>query len=88
MLLYISKPLFVQTIGFWAVRAMHHMEHFCCATSRILKERFGKDCHISRTEAEHLAEMVNLQPEQVLGWFKRQRRRGTVAYKQLNETLV
>ena len=41
-------------------------------------ERFGKDSFINRTEAESLAEMFNVQPEQVLGWFRRQRKKGSL----------
>ena len=41
-------------------------------------ERFGKDSFINRTEAESLAETLNVQPERVFGWFRRQRRKGSL----------
>ena len=65
------------------------MEEFYHAKLRILQERFGKDSHISRTEAEHLAATLNVQPGKVLRWFRRKRyNKGTcVAYRLLKETL-
>ena len=45
---------------------------------RILKEKFGKDSFISRTEAEFLAGKFNVQPERVLLWFCRQRQKGNL----------
>ena len=64
------------------------MKQFYRAKLRILQERFGKDSYISRTEAEQLAKTLNLQPEQVLGWFRCQRKTGKVAYMLLKVTLV
>ena len=64
------------------------MKQFYRAKLRVLQERFGKDSCISRTEAEQLAKTLNLQPEQVLGWFRRQRKAGKVAYRLLKGTLV
>ena len=66
------------------------MEQFYHANLRILQERFGKDSHISQTQAEHLAEKLNVQPRKILCWFRRQRyNKGTcVAYRLLKETLV
>ena len=69
---------------------MHCMEQFDRANLRILQERFGKDSYITRTEAEHLAKTLNVQPGKVLRWFTRKRyKKGTcVAYRLLKETLV
>ena len=39
-------------------------------------ERFGKNSFINRTEADSLAEMLNVQPERIFGWFRRQRHKG------------
>ena len=69
---------------------MRGKERFYHANLRILQERFGKDPHISQTEAEHLAKRLHVQPGKVLLWFRRQRyNKGTnVAYRLLKDTLV
>ena len=88
MLLCISNHFSFTQSGFREVGAMHRMKQFYRAKVRILQERFGKDSYISRTEAKQLAETLNLQPEQVLGWFGRQRGTGRVVYRMLKKTLV
>ena len=89
MLLYIPKPLFFEVISDQTVELKYHTQVFYGDNLRILRGKFGKDNYISRTEAEMLAKMLNVQPEQVVSWFHRQRKKGTrVAYKLFKERLV
>ena len=67
----------IQTIGYQPDRGTNYAEPFHGANLKILMERFGKDSFINRTEAESLAKLFNVQPERVLGWFRRQRKKGS-----------
>ena len=53
-----------------------------------MTERFGKDPHINRTGAESLAEMLNVQPEQVLSWFRYRRRKGSLQTVQTETKVI
>ena len=75
-LFYISKPLFIQTIGFHTVGASRCRKFYSDADLRILWERFAKNSWINRTEAAYLGQMLNIHAEQVFRWFHRQRRKG------------
>ena len=74
---YIPKTLnLFQTIGYLPFG--DYEKPFHGADVRLLMERFEKDSFINRTEAESLAEMLSVQPERVLRWFYRHRRKGSL----------
>ena len=78
MWLYFPKTFLIEGIGFQTVGTKYGHEIFSDNDLRLLKEKFGKDNFINRTETENLAEKLNVQPSQVKQWFKHQRRKGTV----------
>ena len=73
---HISKPLFIQIIGFQAALANRCKKIYSDADLRILLDRFAKDSWINRTEAAYLGQMLNIHAEQVFRWFHCQRRKG------------
>ena len=74
---YHNHELFIEMIGFQSVGVNYHSPVIYGEKLRTLREKFQKARYISRTEAEHLAKTLILQPEQVVGWFHRQREKGT-----------
>ena len=60
------------------VRRIRQYKQFNDAHLRILWKRFQKHSFISQSEAEELAEMMNVSPERIRHWFKRQRNIGAL----------
>ena len=76
MLLYNSKTLFIQSLGFLPVGANIPERDSYGHSLRILSERYEKDSEINRTEAEYPAKGLIVHSEDVLSWFQRQRIKG------------
>ena len=76
MLLYNSKTLFVQSLGFLPVGANIPERDSYVRSLRILSESYQKDSEINRTEAEYPAKRLIVRSEDVLSWFQRQHIKG------------
>ena len=66
--------------GFPSVGRSIPCKRFRGVSLRLLKDRFEKDRYITQTEAEFLAQMLNVYPEKIINWFQHQRMKGTIAY--------
>ena len=82
---YDPKTLLLFTIGYLPVGAK---ETFSLADLRILTERFRKCLYINLTEAEFLAEMLHVQPVQVLVWFQHERSKGSLQTAEIETKVI
>ena len=77
-MLYSFKSLFFQTIGFRSVGTKVPRTHFRRDALRVLQETFEKNSFINQSEAQFLAETLNVHPVKIKNWFHHQRTKGSL----------